>query len=581
MGKKGKGKADDGGGDGKEKPLNEKEQFLANEVQALNEQLARAELDREKYKKGYDELMAKLKQQEIDRQDQAEYLKHELDKTRKEVATLEEKYLHLESSKESMERRLNGQLGDAQEKIKKREDELRDSQTEVERLNGLLTELGQLRTNAAQDSDLKKKLSNELEDTKYRLGENSKQLEVLKMGEGTETGGEDGSRVVPLMLLEAIRLHAVKPVLVEQAMVGLQYVLSSDRHADAELIRRRGGSEIVLDCMERHPGAADLQSAACGLLWKLAFADEPVREVIVGRNGVALIMGAMQKHAAHPRLNYNACGALRHLLVSSPVKLSDASTIPSMRAESALPPIAGGRRGVGTSGSNRRGGGSRGGQLTHMPIGAPPRMLLASGGGSGSRSGLRDSSSNPALTPGPPGRLHPIEASSAPGGRGFTSGGGRPNTVSISTSRRAESDADVRPAAKEDVATQALKLTVKSMVTHAGTALVQEYGCGTLFNLVLANPGTMRRRVCEEGGVPIVLHAMRSHPDQTGCVLNACALVKELAEFPAGLQQLEQGGARQLLVEAMTRHQLNEELLTRANEALRFLPDYSGAAEEE
>ena len=31
----------------------------------------------------------------------------------------------------------------------------------------------------------------------------------------------------------------------------------------------------------------------------------------------------------------------------------------------------------------------------------------------------------------------------------------------------------------------------------------------------------------------------------------------------------------------MTRHQLNEELLTRANEALRFLPDYSGAAEEE
>ena len=81
--------------------------------------------------------------------------------------------------------------------------------------------------------------------------------------------------------------------------------------------------------------------------------------------------------------------------------------------------------------------------------------------------------------------------------------------------------------------------------------------------------------------MPIVLHAMRSHPDQTGCVLNACALVKELAEFPAGLQQLEQGGARQLLVEAMTRHQLNEELLTRANEALRFLPDYSGAAEEE
>ena len=395
MGKKGKGKADDGGGEGKEKPLNEKEQFLANEVQALNEQLSRAEHDRERYKVGYDELTAKLKKQEADRHDQAEYLKHELDKTRQEVAALEEKYLALETAKESMERRLNAQLAEAQEKIRSREGELRDASTENERLTGLLSELGQLRTNAAQDSTLKEQLSSELADFKYRLGENSKQLEVLKLGEGTETGGEDGSRVVPLMLLEAIRLHVSKPVLVEQAMVGLQYVLSSDRHADAELIRRRGGTEIVLECMEKHPAAADLQSAACGLLWKLAFADLPVREVITQKNGVALIMGALQKHSTHPRLSYNACGALRHLLVTSPVKLSDASSIPGTRADTALPPIAGGsgRRGGGTSGSRRAGRG----QMSHVPIGAPPRMLLASGGGSSSRSGLRGVNSNPDL----------------------------------------------------------------------------------------------------------------------------------------------------------------------------------------
>jgi hypothetical protein len=575
MGKKGKGKADDGGGEGKEKPLNEKEQFLANEVQALNEQLSRAEHDRERYKVGYDELTAKLKKQEADRQDQAEYLKHELEKTRQEVAALEEKYLALETSKESMERRLNAQLAEAQEKIRTREGELRDASTENERLTGLLTELGQLRTNAAQDSTLKDQLSSELADFKYRLGENSKQLEVLRLGEGTETGGEDGSRVVPLMLLEAIRLHVAKPVLVEQAMVGLQYVLSSDRHADAELIRRRGGPQIVLECMEKHPAAADLQSAACGLLWKLAFADLPVREVITERNGVALIMGALQKHATHPRLSYNACGALRHLLVTSPVKLSDASSIPGTRADTALPPIAGGgRRGGGTSGARRVG---RGG-MSHVPIGAPPRMLLASGGGSSSRSGLRGVNSNPDLqTPhAPPGRLAPLDGTG--GGRSGTPGT-RPSTVAISTSRRAENDADVRPAAKEDVATQALKLTVKSMVTHASTPLVQEYGCGTLFNLVLANP-TMRKRVCEEGGVPIVLHVMRTHPDKTGCVLHACALIKELAEYSPALQQLEQGGARPLLLDAMTRHQMNEELLLRANEALRFLPDYSGGADE-
>ena len=120
--------------------------------QALNEQLSRAEHDRERYKVGYDELTAKLKKQEADRNDQAEYLKHELEKTKQEVAALEEKYLALETSKESMERRLNAQLAEAQEKIRSREGELRDASTENERLNGLLSELGQLRTNAAADS---------------------------------------------------------------------------------------------------------------------------------------------------------------------------------------------------------------------------------------------------------------------------------------------------------------------------------------------------------------------------------------------------------------------------------------------
>ena len=385
----------DAGGDGKEKPPNEKEQLLLHEVQALNEQLAQAKGDAAKYKVGYDELTNKLKKQEIDRNDQAEYLKHELEKTRMEVSTLQDKFLALEQSKESLQRRMEKEKAEAAEKQSQSEGDLSYANSEVERLSGLLTELGNLRTNAEKDSHLKTNLYGELEDVKNKLGEKTKQLKVLSTAEGHDAT-DDGARVVPLMLLEAISQHVPKPVLVEQAMVGLQYVLSSDRHADAELIRRRGGIEILLQCMELHHDIGDLQSAACGLLWKLAFADVPVREVIVENNGIALIMGSMQRHSAHPRLNYNACGALRHLLVSSPVKLSDASTIPGSRAhDSALPPIAGGPRG-GRSSMGRR---SRD-KLSNVPIGAPPRMLLA-GGGSSSRSGLRGVSSNPDLAGGP------------------------------------------------------------------------------------------------------------------------------------------------------------------------------------
>ena len=39
-------------------------------------------------------------------------------------------------------------------------------------------------------------------------------------------------------------------------MIALQYVLSTDRHADAELVRMRGGVDLILDVMARHEMAA-------------------------------------------------------------------------------------------------------------------------------------------------------------------------------------------------------------------------------------------------------------------------------------------------------------------------------------
>ena len=75
-----------------------------------------------------------------------------------------------------------------------------------------------------------------------------------------------------------------------------------------------GGVLLLLDIMRQHVDEAGLQSAACGLLWKLAFTDPQTRKIVVKKEGITLILQAMQSHLDHPRLQYNACGALRNLL---------------------------------------------------------------------------------------------------------------------------------------------------------------------------------------------------------------------------------------------------------------------------
>ena len=150
----------------------------------------------------------------------------------------------------------------------------------------------------------------------------------------------------------------------------------------------------------------------------------------------------------------------------------------------------------------------------------------------------------------------------------------RPSTVAAApvTSRRQDLP-DVKPAAREEVAAQALRLTLRSMDDHAGTPLVQEYGCGTLYNLVLANPQAARASILHEGGVPLVLHAMRTHAMVAGVQLNASALIKELAEYQPCLQELDECGARQALIAAIHNHGINGDLSSRAAVALRYLPE--------
>ena len=73
-------------------------------------------------------------------------------------------------------------------------------------------------------------MSSELEKLKMKLHESNQQLTVLAVADGRE-GGAEGERVLPLLLLELLRLQPQKLVLAEQTMIAMQYVLSSDRHA--------------------------------------------------------------------------------------------------------------------------------------------------------------------------------------------------------------------------------------------------------------------------------------------------------------------------------------------------------------
>ena len=78
-------------------------------------------------------------------------------------------------------------------------------------------------------------MSTELETLRTKLRESTQQLNILAVADGRE-GGKDGERVLPVLLLEVLRLHPGKPILVEQVMIALQYILSSHRHMDAEVV---------------------------------------------------------------------------------------------------------------------------------------------------------------------------------------------------------------------------------------------------------------------------------------------------------------------------------------------------------
>ncbi|CAM9356747.1 unnamed protein product [Chrysoparadoxa australica] len=80
-----------------------------------------------------------------------------------------------------------------------------------------------------------------------------------------------------------------------------------------KLLIARDGTRMVLSSMELHGGRADLQEAACDLVWSLAFNNALVKEMVGKQGGISLILKAMGMHASKAELAKSACGALSNM----------------------------------------------------------------------------------------------------------------------------------------------------------------------------------------------------------------------------------------------------------------------------
>ena len=539
---KGKSKSDDGGGadgDGKKKnapPTEVEREEMRLKITALEQKLASATARLEAQDAQATEGVALLAQKEKDHKDVMDFIKKELEKRERENASLEKKYILLREAKENEEIRLNHEL-DVEKATAQMAREQHDlAVSERTRLEEALEEyetLKELRRSNQAQLDTQQ---GELVSSRAALQQARTQLHILAAPDGDEVS-DDGSCALPLLLLEAMRMYSSKPVLQEQACIALQSILSGDSKAECAAVRRHGGVELILDVMRQHEEAGELQSAACGLLWKLSVTDAPTRKLVVKDGGVQLVLAGMTRHLAHPRMQYNACGALRNLVVDNAQNFSVASQIAGARANE-LPPLhdAPRVRTKATPSHRTPKARTKGGPL--RPVRSLPTLRRAERAGHDEAAAGRRPARPDSMNPSPP---------------------------------RRDDLPEVAPAARATVQEQAVALTLHSMREHAGQALVQEYGCGTLWNLMLAN-AEIKPTIAQADGVALVLECMRAHPKNPGVQLNGAAACKEFVTHPKTLEPMKRLGARKLLEGVMEAHPYNADLLKLAEETLQYLP---------
>jgi len=545
MGKKGAGEKKEKSGAASGGTSEVEREEMALKMAALEDKLLTSNKKIDDLAKEYESAKEALSQQQADTTDIVEFMKHESKKRADEYTALENKYIAFKESKEDEVDRLLHDLTTEKEAAQAARAQFDDYVADSVRLKALEEEhatLQQTSAAAAKAADEQtRQLQAQLDSTTGKLNQTLQQLHILATPKADDPLDHGGS-AVPLLLLEAIRTFTSKYLLVEQACYALQSVLSGDRKDDCVTLRKNGVVPLVLGAMRIHEDKAGLQAAACGLLWKVAFTDQHSRKLIIVDGGVQLILHAMQCHLAHPRLQYNACGALRNLLVNDSHAFSVSSQIIGSPREN-LPPLS--AHPPNTS-DKRRAAPKAGGVRA---VSSSPRGMV--------RMGANDSGSS---------ELPPLSAR----GRGHDRSNHQRELLSPNPPRRDQLP-NVTPSAREPVLEQALDLTLRSMSEHADEALVQEYGCGTLWNLMMAHP-PMKGHAAEVRGVGLVLQAMRAHPSQAGVQLNASSVLKEFASHPDTLEQMKQGDARDALRQAISNHPNNADLIKIAGETIHTMP---------
>ena len=248
-----------GSGGGKEKPAAPTEverEELRVKIYALEEKQQRTQQKLEAAVTDHGETRLLLEKQQADQADIVDYLKKEVEQKTAENAALEKKYIKLRVATENEEGRLCEALESSRLDGEATREVGEEAKHERARLESRLDEYETLKVLKVKNQDDMTLLEEELATCKAHLETARSQVEICVVAEGEDVG-EDGSFAVPLLLLEAMRIYAAKPLLCEQACVALQSLLSGERKADCEVVRKNGQS-CCTDC-----GHTMLTAAIC------------------------------------------------------------------------------------------------------------------------------------------------------------------------------------------------------------------------------------------------------------------------------------------------------------------------------
>lgn len=333
-----------------------------------------------------------------------------------------------------------------------------------------------------------------------------------------------GPGSIAVVTLRVMSCFPESAVIQHHGLAAISGLLVHTDGAQADIVHRHGGVNVVVDAIVRH-GQASIHVAthAVNALWMLTAGSPALWEDVNDHDILPAIVSILRTHGGNPRLAVNACGAMCHALVLRPQRLSIASQIES------LPQISTGASHV----------------LSREVVAALPdeeelwRQIQRSNhlkpakrksmGGAAER-GRVSLLGGPTKEPGPrpprrdrARRSHPILAWQ----REVLSAAVANMTREVrSNLPQSPPSLDMIPGAvamSEDVARGALEALVEVMRTQAPRPRAVEYSLFAIWNLALSLAAIAQAFVEEHDGVHLVLAAMQSHGSDAGVLLYGVA----------------------------------------------------------